>query len=155
VKSSHFARLRWPNKGKARPGIIQTFSGPTRDLLVRVLASPDQTVDCLEDMLFSIASVRFVSLPVPDEIFEWIQWSDTWHRGFVDSLSHCQRTSLRRMRTARSACAGSHTWHGTAVCCWAHSRWRLQSQKAVEHNRPSFTYHVDDIKKSYFEHPTS
>jgi hypothetical protein len=42
-------------------------------------------VECLEDI------VCIASLPGQDSIFEW---SDAWHRGFVNSLSHCQRTGI-------------------------------------------------------------
>ncbi len=79
---------------KARPD--HGFYRLLVDQLVHVLPNwflvqppPDQTVACLGDILCFI--VCFVSLPGPDEIFEW---SDAWRRGFVDSLSHRQRTSI-------------------------------------------------------------
>ena len=40
VKRHHFARLRWPNEGKAGPGILQAFSGPTRPCVAQLASCP-------------------------------------------------------------------------------------------------------------------
>jgi hypothetical protein len=76
---------------------------------------PYQTVACLGDMLCFI--VCFVSLPGPDVIFEW---SDAWNRGFVDSLSHCQRTSIPFVGEC-GRLDGLVLWviHGTEQPCFA------------------------------------
>ncbi len=73
-----------------------------------------------------------------------------------EPLSENQYSVFRGMRTACLVCAGGHTWHRTALfcTCWTHSRWRLWSQKAVEHTRRSFTS-CGWENKSYIDQPAS
>ncbi len=142
--------------GRTKPRPDLRLSRLWVDQLVRVLPNwflvqppPYPTVACIGDMLRFI--VCFVSLPGPDEtwMFEWI---DAWHRGFVDSLSHRQRTSIpffgECWRLDRLVLGVIHRTEQRcfAFFCWAHCRWHLQSQKAAKHNRMSFRYHVDDMK---------
>jgi hypothetical protein len=95
--------------------------------------------------------VCFVSLPGPVEIFEWSDaWRRGWRRGFVDSLSHRQRTSIPFFGECwRLDWLVLGVIHGTEKQCFALLGALYMAPailKAVKHNRMSFAYHVDDIK---------